>query len=518
MARGLFRKRQSDAKQSGTEQQSEKIKKNLKDNLQELRSFLDNPNDLVIREFTIGGEANVPIAIAYMDGLIDRQLFQDSILNNLLSMSVKKQVADDKNQLFEEIYQIFISVSSVEKTNGFEDLINAILSGKTIFFLDGQETVLLFETKGGEQRSIDQAVSETTVRGPRTAFVESLGTNLSLIRRHIQSPSLRLKTYQIGKRTKRSLVVAYIDGVVNPSLYKEVTRRIETIDIDDAPESGFIEQWIEDSFLSPFPQMDNTERSDNAVSALLLGKVVILLDGTPFVLIAPVTLGDILKSPEDYYERWLIGTLLRTLRYFAAFIALFLPALYIALTTMHPGLLPTDLVLSIAASREGVPFPPIVEAFLMVITMELLQEAGIRLPTPIGPTIGIVGGLVIGEAAVSAAIVSPIMVIVIGLTAIAAFANPTFSIGITFRIIRFGFMIAASAFGLLGIILVYIMINIHVTNLKSFGIPYSTPFSPSMVGDWKDLIVRAPMSMLTRRPILLDPEDTKSANKGVKES
>src|SRR5690606_31906701 len=235
MARGLFRKRQSDAKQSGTEQQSEKLKKNLKDNLQELRSFLDNPNDLVIREFAIGGEANVPIAIAYMDGLIDRQLFQDSILNNLLSMSVKKHVADDKNQLFEEIYQIFISVSAVEKTNGFEDLINAILSGKTIFFLDGQETVLLFETKGGEQRSIDQAVSETTVRGPRTAFVESLSTNLILIRWHIQSPSLRCKTYQIGKRTKRSLVV---DGVVNSSLYQEVTRRIETMDIDDAPESG----------------------------------------------------------------------------------------------------------------------------------------------------------------------------------------------------------------------------------------------------------------------------------------
>lgn len=307
-----------------------------------------------------------------------------------------------------------------------------------------------------------------------------------------------------------------MDGIVNPEILQEVSRRLDTIDIDDAPESGFIEQWIEDSFLSPFPQMLDTERPDMVSSALLEGKVAIFLDGTPFVLLAPTTLGDILKSPEDYYERWLYGTLLRILRYIGAFLALFLPALYISLVSFHQGLLPSKLAFSIAASREGVPFPAFVEALLMVMTMELLQEAGVRLPTPIGQNIGIVGGLVIGEAAVQAGIVSPVMVIIIALTAIAAFTTPTFSLGISLRIIRLGFMIAAGLLGLYGMILVYIMINIHLVNLKSFGVPYATPFAPTMFRDMKDLILRAPRLMLMKRPEYLQTDDEKSANKGEK--
>jgi spore germination protein len=518
MIRRYMKKKHQEEKQEKRVQNiSVKLESKLVDNIQQLKKLLDEPNDLVIRQFTIGA-ANTNSAIMYIDGLIDRQLVQDSILGNLQVKSVSMELPKESTAIFNEIYQTFISITSIEKGNSLDEVLNGILSGKTVFFLDNEDSVLLMDTKGGESRSIEPSTAETVVRGPKAAFVESLGTNLSLLRRSLQTPDLRFKTHQIGRRSKKGLVVAYVDGVINPAIVKEVNRRLESIDIDNAPESGFIEQWIEDSFLSPFPQMNNTERPDRAASALLQGKVVILLDGTPFVLIAPVVLGDILKSPEDYYERWLIGSLLRILRYLGAFIALLLPGLYIALVTIHPGLLPSDLALSIAASREGVPFPPVVEAFLMVITMELLQEAGIRLPTPVGQTIGIVGGLVIGDAAVSAGIVSPIMVIIIGLTAIAAFANPSFTIGITFRILRFGFMIAASVLGLYGIILVYIMINIHVVNLKSFGIPYSTPFAPTMLSDWKDLVIRAPMTMLTKRPKYLATEDSKSANKGVKDS
>ncbi|GGA76068.1 spore germination protein [Ornithinibacillus halotolerans] len=517
MVRRIFRKTNFQHKEN--QQKQNTLQSNLDSNidltLQKLKKLLDEPNDLVIREIKIGKKSTTS-AIIYISGLIDRQLVQDSILVNLQDITTNESAPEENKKLFNQIQQSFISITAVEIGQTMDDIANGILAGKTVFMLDGQEKALLMDTKGGESRSIQQPISETVVRGPRTGFVENLGTNLSLLRRAVQTQDLRFKAHQIGKRSKRSLIVAYVDGIVNPTIADEVNRRIQSIDMDDVQESGFIEQWIEDSFLSPFPQLDNTERSDKAASALMQGKVVILLDGTPFVLIAPVVLGDILKSPEDYYERWLIGTFLRILRYFAAIIALILPALYISLVTIHPGMLPTDLALSIAASREGVPFPPVVEAFLMVITMELLQEAGIRLPTPIGTTIGIVGGLVIGEAAVSAGVVSPIMVIIIGLTAIAAFANPTFSIGITFRIIRFGFMLAASFFGLYGIVLAYIMVNIHLVNLRSFGIPYSTPFSPTFVGDWKDLIVRAPMTMLTERPRFLSPEDLKSAKKGEK--
>lgn len=197
------------------------------------------------------------------------------------------------------------------------------------------------------------------------------------------------------------------------------------------------------------------------------GKIAIILDGTPFVLIAPVTLGNTLQSPEDYYERWLIGTFLRVLRYGAAFLAMFLPSLYIALVSYHQGMVPSKLAFSIAATREGVPFPAAIEAIIMGLTMELLREAGARLPKTIGQTIGIVGGLVIGDAAVQAGVVSPIMVIVVAVTAIASFSIPAYSVAISFRLVRFGFMLAAAFLGLYGIILVYIMINIHIVNLKA---------------------------------------------------
>ena len=491
--------------------------KELRKNADNIKEMLDDPDDLVIREFTVG-EENYPCAVVYIDGLIDRDLIQNSMLESLQNITSEGKENKEIAVVFDEIYKEFISITKINKGTTLEDVSNAILAGKAVFYLDGMSTVLIMDVMGGETRAIEQPITETLIRGPRTSFVENLGTNLSLLRRNIRAPNLRFKTQTIGRRSKRSLVVAYVEDIVNPEILKEVTRRLNTIDIDDAPESGFIEQWIEDSFLSPFPQLLDTERPDMVSTSLLQGKVAILLDGTPFVLVMPITIGDMFKSPEDNYERWLYGTLLRILRYFGAFLALFLPGLYIALTSFHQGLLPSNLAFSIAAAREGVPFPPLAEAILMVVTMELLQEAGVRLPTPIGQTIGIVGGLVIGEAAVQAGIVSPIMVIVVALTAIAVYTTPTFSLGISLRILRFAFMFAAAALGLYGIVLVYIMINIHIVNLTSFGVPYSTPFAPTIVRDFKDLILRAPRSMLTKRPEYLQPEDPTAAEKGEHKS
>lgn len=522
MGRRLFSRRNQKQMQSQNQKLKEEnfaitLFKELNKNADNLKEMLDEPDDLVIREFTVG-QQNYPCAIVYIDGLIDRNLVQNSMLESLQNITSNQEQPKKVATVFNEIYQEFISITNIEKGYTLDDVSNAILSGNAVFYLDGMDTVLIMNAMGGETRAIEQPITETLVRGPRTAFVENLGTNLSLLRRDIQAPNLRLKTHKIGRRSKRSLVVAYVDGIVNPAILKEVNRRLETIDIDDAPESGFVEQWIEDSFLSPFPQLLDTERPDMVASSILQGKVAILLDGTPFALIAPITMGDIFKSPEDYYERWSYGTLLRILRYFGAFLALFLPGLYIALTSFHQGLLPSKLAFSIAATREGVPFPPLAEAIIMVVTLELLQEAGLRLPTPIGQTIGIVGGLVIGESAVQAGIVSPVMVIVIALTAIAAYTTPTFSMGISLRILRFVFMFAAATFGLYGVVLFYIMINIHIVNLTSFGVPYSTPFAPMMLRDLKDLVLRAPRSMLTKRPEYLQTDDATAAEKGEQKS
>jgi len=501
----------------GTESENKnlllKVSSNIQTNIDNLNHLLDQPDDLKTRELQLG-DGDIKCVVAFIEGIVDSMSIQESIFGSLENT---QNFPCDEKELFDFIYNKLISMSDVQKATTLDEISLALLSGFTVIYVDKMKCALLINTIGGETRSIEEPITETLIRGPREGFVENLQTNLAMIRRSIRDPNLRFKTYKTGRRSKKNLVVAYMDGIIRPELLKEVNRRIETIDIDSVPESGYIEEWIEDSYLSPFPQLLNTERPDKAAAAILQGKVAIFVEGTPFVLLAPINFSNVLQSPEDYYERWTIGSLLRILRYFGAFISIFLPALYISLISLQPGMLPSMLAFSIAGTREGVPFTPVVEALMMTITMELLQEAGARLPQTIGQTIGIVGGLVIGEAAVQAGIVSPIMVIIIALTAIANFAIPAYSVAISFRIIRFAFMFAAGAFGLFGIILVYIMVNIHFVNLKSFGVPYATPFAPFFSGDWNDVIVRSPIQTKKKRPVYLSPVDDKSLdNQGEK--
>lgn len=507
-------KRKKKEKSSAEDFSIELVKEQDK-NLDNIKKMLEEPNDLIIREFTVRSTEN-KCAIVYIDGLVDKALIDNTILKSVQVVNERKGLPEGKAEIFAELYREMISVSDIEEAKSLDEITNALLYGSTIFYLDGLDKVIIMDTKGWENRAIEEPASETLIRGPREGFIENIRTNMVLIRRQIQDPNLRFKTHHVGRRSKKVLVVAYLDGVINPKIVEEVNRRLDSIDMDDAPESGYIEQWIEDSFMSPFPQLLNTERPDAAAAAIVQGKAVIMLDGTPFVLMAPSTLENAFQSPEDYYERWTIGTALRVLRYFAAFIAMFAPALYIALVSYHQGMIPSKLAFSIATTRDGVPFPPFIEAMIMGVTMELLREAGVRLPTTIGQTIGIVGGLVIGQAAVQAGVVSPIMVIIVSLTAIASFSLPSYSVAISFRLVRFTFMSAAAVLGLYGVILVYIMINIHIVNLKSIGVPYSTPFAPTFLRDWLDLVFRAPIPWLTKRPSYLETNDSKSADKGGK--
>ncbi|WP_339229633.1 spore germination protein [Oceanobacillus sp. FSL K6-2867] len=487
------------------------ITKDLDCNVKNSKEIFGNPDDLVIRELMIGS-IEKRSAIVYISGLTD----EDLINNNILK-TIQLNMKDFKTNILEDIYEEVVAITAIKKTQSMDEVSLAILNGSTAFYIDGSDTVLIMETAGGERRSIEEPDSETLVRGPRDGFVESIDTNLALIRRDIKDTNLRFKGYEIGKRTKQKLVMVYMEGIVNPEIVQEVDRRLKSIDTDYVSDSSHVEQWIEDSFLSPFPQLLDTERPDRVSSNVIKGKVVILLNGSPFALIAPITIGDALHSMEDYSQRWVSATLLRALRYLTAFFAMFLPALYIALVSYHPGMIPSTLTYSIAGSREGVPFPSAIEAFLMALTFEILHEAGVRLPKVIGQTIGIVGGLVIGEAAVSAGIVSPIMVVVTALTAIASFSIPAYSVAVTFRVLRFACMIAASLLGLYGVILVYIMVNIHIVNLKSIGIPYSTPFAPTFVSDWRDLVLRAPFTILKKNPKYLKTVNNESAENDGKQ-
>lgn len=467
--------------------------------------------DVHFREFHIGN-TDIRAAIIFLDGLSDKELIDKHILSSLMRNFPKK---DEHESFYEKrvFLQTFIknevlSVSDITEEYDVKQSVGKILSGSTALIIEGNPNVLMLGTVKGKSRNIEEPVSEALVRGPRLGFTETLSDNTALLRQHGENSDLSIINFQVGKRTKKELVIAYVKEIADPNLVEEVKKRIQTINIDDVAESGYVEQLIEDNYLSPFTQVQNTERPDRVFAALMEGRVAILLDGTPFALIVPVTFSMLLQSPEDYYERWLPSTLIRLLRYLAAAITLFAPSIYISFVSFHQGLIPTKLALSMMGTREGVPFPAIIEALIMEVAIEILREAGLRLPKPIGPTMGIVGGLVIGEAAVQAGIVSPIMVIVVALTAISSFAIPQYNAGISLRMLRFVAMFFAAFFGLYGVVLFFLLLGSHLVKLKSFGVPYVSPTVPYRASDWKDFMVRMPLMMMKRRPKFLHTKDS----------
>lgn len=459
-------------------------------------------SDLHIREFTIangGGRG----ALIYVDGMQNDRILNMQIMQFLMYEIPAGPVSSA------EIANQLLPFSQLNEADSVESFNKSVLFGHTALLIEGLPGGLLIELPGGVNRTIGEPVSEALLRGPRLGFSEVLSENTSMLRRQGFSDQLELKTYRAGNTLQRDIVLAYMKDIVNPELLEEVTNRIRKIDIDFLAESGYIEQLIEDNYLSPFQQVQDTERPDRVISALLEGRIAILLDGTPFALIVPVTFSMLLQSPEDYYERWLPGTLLRLLRFASAFLALMAPALYISFISFHPGLIPTELAISIIKTRQGVPFPSLIEVLILEVAIEILREAGIRLPKPIGPAMGIVGGLIIGDAAVQAGIVSPFLVIVVAVTAISSFSIPMYSAGITLRILRFAGMLFAAVLGMYGTILFFLLICCHLTKLKSFGVPYLTPVSPFRLSDWKDLFLRAPMALMKRRPVMMKTKQDK---------
>jgi spore germination protein len=418
----------------------------------------------------------------------------------------------------ETIQSEVLTVSETTMEHTLHKIISNILQGMTVILSTSFTEVIVLNTRSMPQRSIEAPSTESVVRGPRDGFVETLLLNLGLVRKRLRDPDLQIDYFKIGKRSQTDVVLMSINGLTNPDIVSEVKKRLDKIDIDSVQESGVIEQLIEENSTSPFPQIQVTERPDTVAGSLAEGRVAILIDHTPFVLIAPLTINSFYQSSEDYYERWGYSSLIRILRIFAAFNALFLPSIYVALISYHQGLIPTDLVISLAGSREGVPFPSIVEALAMEITIEILREAGVRLPTPVGQAVGIVGGLVIGESAVSAGLVSPMMVIVVALTAISSFALPQYSVGVSLRILRFPFMVSAALLGLYGIVIALLLVSIHLIRLKSFGVYYLEPLIPYRPSDWKDMFIRAQTKKLNKRPEMLAPQDEKRMNlQGKKE-
>ena len=433
-------------------------------------------SDLVVRKTTVG-ERQIRVAVCYVASIVDSKSIAQSIL-----WPLGKTAASWGNRLlfpwshFNAIKGMGVSIGDLADVKDFETLAMAVLTGKCVILVDGISQAVAADVRQPPSRNVTEPSAETIIRGSREAFTESIETNIGLIRKRLKTPDLKLKTMEVGRRSKTKIALMYLEGVVNPGLVEEVVKRINGIDIDVILESGYIEQFIEDNWLSPFPQCEATERPDMIVAAIAQGKVVLLTDGSPMVLEIPSTLNNLMHSPEDIYQRWIVASTVRFLRFVATLISLTLPSFYIALTSYHPEMLPTELALTIGAARQGVPFPSFVEAFIMELALELLREAGIRLPAPMGQTVGIVGGLVVGEAAVQAGLVSPAMVVVVATTAIASFAIPNYGASIAFRLNRFWLMICTTVLGLYGFMLGLLVVLSHLSGLKTFGVSYMSPF------------------------------------------
>ncbi|MED3553955.1 spore germination protein [Cytobacillus praedii] len=474
-----------------------------------LKVKLGENSDVLYREFKLK-KSNVSGLLIFLSGLSNRKTIDKVILPVLLEPFHPNDLELLKlTGRMEFLKKYLLPIGDIKEATSIEVVASKILTGMAAIIIDGCKDVLLLGIKEEKTRSIEEPPSEAVVRGPRIGFTESLSNNIAILRNSAEIKDLSMLEFSVGNLAKKPLIIAYMNEIVNPSLLEEVKSRINKIDIDYVADSGYVEQLIEDNFLSPFPQIQSTERLDRVMSALMEGRVAILLDGSPFVLIAPVTFGMLLQSPDDYYERWIPGTLIRILRFFAAIISLLGPSIYISFVSFHPGLIPTKLAMSIAGSREGVPYPAFIEALMMEVSIEILREAGLRLPKPIGQAIGIVGGLIIGEAAVSAGIVSSIMIIVVALTAISSFAIPQYSAGISLRYLRFISMLFAATLGLYGVTLFFLLLCSHLVRLESFGVPYTSPAVPFRIKDMKDFIVRVPIALMNRRPSILKPQESK---------
>ncbi|MED3833479.1 spore germination protein [Peribacillus frigoritolerans] len=480
----------------------------LQFNIDHIKKTLGNSSDIVIRDFQAGKNGEIKLGIVYTDGLTDSASIQDLILDTLM-VQIRNSDSDvEVPDCFELIKSHTLPVGGIVEITEFQKLFNHVLSGDTMLLMDGSPKGLALGSRGWVDRGVQEPSSQTVVRGPKDGFTETLRTNTALIRRRIKDPNLWLETKQIGEKTQTDVAIMYLKGVANDKTVSELQSRLNRINIDAILESGYIEELIQDEVYTPFPTVYNTERPDAVAAAILEGRIAIMVDGTPFVLIVPALMVHFFQSSEDYYQRADIATLIRVLRYLSFFLALLTPSLYVAVSTFHQEMLPTPLLISLASQREGVPFPAFVEAMLMEVVFEILREAGVRMPRAIGSSISIVGALVIGQAAVEAGFVSATMVIIVSLTAICSFVFPANSMASAFRMLRFLFMILAATFGLYGIILGLIVMVLHLNSLRSFGLPYLAPNAPFILQDQKDNIIRMPHWSLLKRPRLISKNDT----------
>ncbi|HYE83397.1 MAG TPA: spore germination protein [Clostridia bacterium] len=484
---------------------SKKLSSSFDDNLKELENSFENCPDVIIKKvFFSNGKKGCFI---YINGMVDIDILNRDFIKPIMGLDIPEAIKD------KSIFNI--SSATIRLYDDFDSIIKQLLQENTAFIMEGVSLAVLGRFEKIESRGIEEPEAEKNIKGPRSGFTELLTTNTAMLRRLISNTTLKFRSFKVGTTTNQTLCIAYIEGIANKSLLQTLIRKIEKINYDGLIAIGYIEQTIMDFPHSPLPQYYATERPDKAVAALLEGRFVILLDGTPIVLIAPVSFFSFFQALDDYSTNWMFGSFIRIVRFIAAIVAVFLPGLYIAIISFHYYMVPLNLLVTLSESRAKVPFPPIIEALIMEITIEMIREASIRLPSYISSSIGVVGGIIIGQAAVEAGIVSNLLIIVVAATAVASFVVPSYDFGLSLRFLRFMLMIVSSIFGIVGIVVLSSLLLSELLTLESLGQPYFQPVVPFKRGGLKDTFLRFPFSFMRKRTTMTQPaDDERGTNDG----
>jgi spore germination protein KA len=477
----------------------DKIPKSIAEIKEKLSTEFLRCSDFAMREIEVG-RLKTKVIVAFFDGYVDKQ----SLSQNVIEHIINYQGINDKGSVSELLKTSIISSGLLTEVLTYQESIDGIISGDAVIYTDGEGKAFRIGVKSPDKRAVEQPDTELTIKGSREGFTENLMTNTILLRRRIKNSQFKIEHFKLGEETKTDIAVCYLDGIVKDEILEQVKTRIEQIKIDGILATGYIEQFIQDGRFPLFPTVGNSEKPDKVASKILEGRVAILADGTPTVLTVPFLFVETLQAQEDYFGEYYFASFMRILRFLSLIVSVFLPAFYVALTSFHQTVIPFKLMLTMAASREGIPFSAFTEALLMVLTFEVLREAGLRMPRAIGQAVSIVGAIVIGDSAVNAGIASAPLIIVAALAGICSFiVPPLMKVGALLRII---FLIAANILGLMGIGVLTIMLATYLCNKKSFGVPYLTPFSPLHTAGLKDSLIVVPIWAMFSRPQSLSKE------------
>lgn len=472
------------------------VYESVRKNEEYIRKKCDQCADIIIRPMRLGDERKVDCLIVYLEVAVSNMMLEDSVIGKLINHFWEIP----PSQMKEFLKNNSLGISDVKELPTLEEAVEAMLAGNAVFFMDGYDQAVKIAGKGYPAMMVGKAETEKVLRGSKEGFTDSVKINSALIRKRVKDTRLKVVERQMGVRSNTMLQLLYVEDLVQEDLLSEIQRRLDQFEIDGIFDSGMVEQLTEEVWYSPFPQFQSTERTDRAAMELLEGRIVLLCDNSPMALLLPTTFHSFMTSSEDMYNRFEMVSFVRMLRYLAVLTAVLLPGLYLAVIRFHTQVLPANLILSFAEARAGVPFSSVVELVFLELSFELIREAGVRMPGPLGNAIGIVGGLIIGQASVTANLVSPIVVIIVALTALGSLAIPSEEFSAPFRLLKYLFLAAGGYLGLFGIVLGIYLVVSHLAGLLSFQVPYLTPFVRKD-GSADGGILRRPLRKMNRRPV-----------------